>query len=94
MMKVITGIIEPDSGELISDSDVRTSFLPQDVPDDITGSAYDVIAEGVNLSNKAEDKRIAVIRNARDVWRTASPSPRHSSAIGATNRAASSDGGG
>jgi ATP-binding cassette subfamily F protein uup len=47
MMKVIHGIVEPDSGKIFRSKDLRTSILQQDVPDGITGSVYAVLAQGI-----------------------------------------------
>jgi ATP-binding cassette subfamily F protein uup len=45
-MKLLMGDISPDSGEIIRSGDVRISMLPQDVPDDLPGTIYDVVASG------------------------------------------------
>jgi ATP-binding cassette subfamily F protein uup len=46
LMKLLMGDISPDSGEIIRSSDVRISMLPQDVPNDLPGTIYDVVASG------------------------------------------------
>ncbi len=46
-MKLINGEIEPDSGTVIRHTGLRTALLTQDVPDDLTGSIYDVVSAGV-----------------------------------------------
>lgn len=48
MMKVIHGLIEPDSGKIIRSKDLRTSILGQEVPDGITGTVYAVLAQGIS----------------------------------------------
>lgn len=47
MMKVIHGLVEPDSGKIFRSKDLRTSILQQDVPDGITGTVYAVLAQGI-----------------------------------------------
>jgi ATP-binding cassette subfamily F protein uup len=45
-MKFLVGDIVPDTGQLIRSGDVRVAMLPQDVPDDLVGTVYDVVASG------------------------------------------------
>ncbi len=45
-MKLIAGEVHPDSGEVVYGGDVRVALLPQDVPDDLPGTVYDVVASG------------------------------------------------
>ncbi len=46
LMKLLAGQIAPDGGDVVRNGDVRASLLPQDVPDDLPGSVYDVVAAG------------------------------------------------
>lgn len=46
LMKIIAGITIPDSGEVVSCSGLRISYLPQDVPERMAGTIYDVVASG------------------------------------------------
>jgi ABC transport system ATP-binding/permease protein len=46
LMKMISGDIAPDQGDIIRNGDIRTAMLPQDVPDDLAGTVYDVVASG------------------------------------------------
>jgi len=46
-MKVIQGEIEPDSGNILRNKGLKTSLLTQEVPDDMTGSIYEIIESGV-----------------------------------------------
>ena len=46
LMKLLVGDIVPDTGQLIRSGDVRIAMLPQDVPDDLPGTVYDVVASG------------------------------------------------
>ncbi len=47
LMKIINGMIEPDSGEIFREKNLRTAMLQQEVPDDISGSIYQVITGGI-----------------------------------------------
>jgi ATP-binding cassette subfamily F protein uup len=46
LLKILAGVVEPDSGEVIRAARVRLAYLPQEVPPDRDGTAYDVVAEG------------------------------------------------
>ncbi|MEN6376205.1 MAG: ATP-binding cassette domain-containing protein [Smithella sp.] len=46
LLRVLAGDIVPDAGEIIKSGDIRVSLLPQDVPDDLAGSVYDIVAAG------------------------------------------------
>ena len=46
LMKLLAGHISPDAGSFVRSGDVRVSMLPQDVPDDLPGKVYDVVASG------------------------------------------------
>ncbi|MDP1992884.1 MAG: ATP-binding cassette domain-containing protein, partial [Syntrophales bacterium] len=46
LMKLLIGDVTPDSGEIIRSGEVRIAMLPQDVPDDLPGTIYDVVASG------------------------------------------------
>ncbi|MCE5262497.1 MAG: ATP-binding cassette domain-containing protein [Deltaproteobacteria bacterium] len=46
LMKLLTGDLVPDSGEIVRSGDVKVAMLPQDVPDDLPGAVYDVVAAG------------------------------------------------
>ena len=46
-MKIITGEVTPDDGEVILQQGVKVARLEQDVPRDLEGSVYDIIAGGL-----------------------------------------------
>ena len=46
LMKLLAGQIVPDAGGIVQSDEVRTAILPQDVPDDLPGTVYDVVASG------------------------------------------------
>ncbi len=45
-MKLLAGDVVADSGQIVRSGDVRVAMLPQDVPDDLPGTIYDVVASG------------------------------------------------
>jgi ABC transport system ATP-binding/permease protein len=46
LMNVLAGHITPDSGGIIRSGNVKVAMLAQDVPDDLPGTVYDVVAAG------------------------------------------------
>lgn len=46
LMKLLVGDIAPDTGGIVRNGNVRIAMLPQDVPDDLPGTVYDVVASG------------------------------------------------
>jgi ATP-binding cassette subfamily F protein uup len=46
LLRIIAGQQEPDRGAMVKTGNVRCSLLPQDVPDDLPGTVYDVVASG------------------------------------------------
>jgi ABC transport system ATP-binding/permease protein len=52
LMKVLTGEVHTDSGELIRSQGLRITELPQEVPTDIEGSVYEVVADGLGKAGR------------------------------------------
>ncbi|MDH5388479.1 MAG: ATP-binding cassette domain-containing protein [Gammaproteobacteria bacterium] len=52
LLKVISGLVKPDSGEIDVNKSVKIASLEQEVPYDLEGSIFDVVASG--LGSKAE----------------------------------------
>ncbi len=48
LMKVIAGIIKIDEGSVERQQGLKIAYLTQDVPSDISGSLYDVVASGLD----------------------------------------------
>ena len=48
LMKVIAGIIKIDEGNVERQQGLKIAYLTQDVPSDISGSLYDVVASGLD----------------------------------------------
>jgi ABC transport system ATP-binding/permease protein len=46
LLRLLTGEVRPDSGEIVTSPGTRISLLPQDVPEALPGTVYDVVASG------------------------------------------------
>ena len=46
-MRILSGEMQPDAGEVAFAPGTRMSLLPQDVPADVQGKVHDVIATGI-----------------------------------------------
>lgn len=46
IMKLINSDIDPDKGSILKNSSLKVAMLPQEVPDDLPGTVYDVVASG------------------------------------------------
>ena len=46
LLNMLNGDVSPDSGEIVVSAATRVSLLPQDVPDALPGTVYDVVASG------------------------------------------------
>lgn len=53
LLKMIAGIVRPDSGTVERVKNLTSAYLPQDVPSDLTGSVFGVLASGLGLAGKA-----------------------------------------
>lgn len=53
MMKLINRDLEPDSGAIIREKGLKTALLSQEVPRDLSGSIYSVIAAGTGLHDSS-----------------------------------------
>ena len=47
LMKVLDGTIAPDSGTIVRETGASVARLEQEVPDDVAGSTFDVVAAGL-----------------------------------------------
>ena len=52
LMKVLTGDVAIDSGELVRSQGLRITELPQDVPTGIGGSVFEVVADGLGKAGR------------------------------------------
>jgi ATP-binding cassette subfamily F protein uup len=71
-MKLINGNIEADSGEIIREKGLKTALLTQDVPSDIPGTIYDVIAEGVFGKSKEHHDSLEEQKKLQQIEKTIS----------------------
>jgi ABC transport system ATP-binding/permease protein len=46
LLKMLNGEIPADGGEIVRSDAIRVALLPQDVPDDLRGTVYDIVASG------------------------------------------------
>jgi ATP-binding cassette subfamily F protein uup len=47
LLKILAGRIQPDSGEITRRDGLVTAYLTQELPEDVQGSVFDVVAEGL-----------------------------------------------
>jgi ATP-binding cassette subfamily F protein uup len=59
-MKIIAGEIAPDAGEIITEPGVKIAYLPQDVPEDLSGTVFDIVAPGAGESGE----KLAQVQNS------------------------------
>ncbi len=53
LMKLMTGAIEPDSGLVERKVGLKTAYLPQEVPQGLSGNVYSFVARGLGKSGEA-----------------------------------------
>ena len=74
LLKMIAGIVRPDSGSVERMKNTTSAYLPQDVPTDLSGSVYSVIAEGLGeLGRCAARRRVSADAESAefsdsDIW--------------------------
>jgi ATP-binding cassette subfamily F protein uup len=56
LLKMLNGDVEPHDGTIARQQNVRTAYLPQEVPQDLQGRIEDIIASGLIDSDFAEDE--------------------------------------
>jgi ABC transport system ATP-binding/permease protein len=47
LLRLLAGTAEPDHGDVVRQQGLRVALLPQEVPQDLRGSTFDVIAQGL-----------------------------------------------
>jgi len=70
LMKLLMGDITPDTGAIIRSGEARIAMLPQDIPDDLPGTVYDVVASGgwehLELLREYHDLTLQMARSGDD----------------------------
>ncbi len=70
LMKLLTGDITPDSGEIVRSGEARIAMLPQEVPNDLPGTIYDIVASGgrehLDLLREYHDLAVQLSRSGDD----------------------------
>ncbi len=67
LLKIVSGFIEPDSGEIIRQSGIKIRRLRQNVPHDLTGTVEELVFKGLEdphddwTSHQAVDKTISLV---------------------------------
>jgi ATP-binding cassette subfamily F protein uup len=62
LMRLLCREIEPDGGQVLVAPGIRVSMLPQEVPEDLRGSVFDVVAQGLAPLPAVNDARRVVHR--------------------------------
>lgn len=52
LLKLLGGMIEPDSGTVVRQSGLQTAYLTQAVPHDLAGSIYSIVASGLSTAGQ------------------------------------------
>ncbi|MBW3636987.1 MAG: ATP-binding cassette domain-containing protein, partial [Armatimonadetes bacterium] len=54
LLRLLSGELAPDDGEIVSQSGTRVARLPQEVPQNVSGTTYEVIAAGGGAPHEIE----------------------------------------
>ena len=81
LMKILSGQVEPDDGEVIIPPAVHIAMLSQDVPQDVEDSIHNVVAKGLRTTEVAEEDEWRLQNDVEQVLSRicllyTSPSPR------------------
>ena len=63
LLKLMAGIVLPDSGLIETINGLKTAYLPQDVPTTLSGKVFDVIAEGFGENGKKVSRYNYLLEN-------------------------------
>jgi len=55
LLKLINGEIEPQSGTAACQQNLRVAYLPQEVPTDINGKVFDIVASGLGAARPQDE---------------------------------------
>lgn len=51
LLRILHGDLVPDSGEIFRQKGLKTALLPQEVPQDLHGAVFDIVAGGLDSTN-------------------------------------------
>ncbi|MBI5945860.1 MAG: ATP-binding cassette domain-containing protein [Chloroflexi bacterium] len=55
LLKLVNGDISPLSGTIARQQNLRTAYLPQEVPANVSGKVFDIVASGLDSPKKTDD---------------------------------------
>ncbi|MBN2532847.1 MAG: ATP-binding cassette domain-containing protein [Spirochaetales bacterium] len=58
LMKILDEQIPPDTGQVLRKKGIRVSYFPQEIPDKLEGTIFDIIAEGLDKDKHDEEWNI------------------------------------
>ena len=58
LLKLIKGSIKPDSGSVTLQKGMRCAYLSQTVPQDVSGTVFDIVSTGLNPQKSEADKTL------------------------------------
>jgi ATP-binding cassette subfamily F protein uup len=53
LLRLLSGEVQPDSGEILRQAGLRVGYLPQEVPRNMRGQVHEVVAEGLAAHQKS-----------------------------------------
>ncbi len=71
LFRVISGIHEPDEGDIWQQPNLRVSYLEQEVPEDVESSIYDIVASGLGQLGQLLSRYHGLVHNLAEQDATA-----------------------
>ncbi len=73
MMKLINNELETDAGTVLKEKGIKTAFLPQDIPDNLNGTIYDIVANGLkSIDSESQPDHYEEQQNRQQIERVLS----------------------
>ncbi len=57
LMRLLHGDLSPDDGEVVRQQGMRVSYLPQEVPEGISGTVFDIVSGGLADAREVDEAR-------------------------------------
>jgi len=67
LLKLMAGIFKPDSGLIETVNGLKTAYLPQEVPTDLSGKVFDIIASGLGADGEKLARYETLFANAENL---------------------------